>query len=780
MASPWVRLLPSHLRARSRRSAPPATLLIGVFLCARLVEAGHELPFYPGYYPQEIRVETVAPEAAAPKLRKSELHAYVGADPFAGRKDPADIRSLESFGGYLVITFNPSAPTFGSRESRCEGARRIARGFPTVAGAYIAHPYPVTPYDPDYLGHFDLVQSRTTMGEAASRSGSAGSLKIRAKGLLAERLLGATAKGNDTQWDVTVEDVGIDDLLGARRFGLYGSFGPPWLKQGWFHAYLLHSRALAGRSTRELVEALYQRLVTGAYTDLTEATNLERALVTELVSGCERVVAGYTLRRERFNAEFSQGIENVAHDSQTGFNSPIFIRTAKLKDFPWNGWLRLGIGAKPAAAWNPIGGLSDPPGRLIWAALGDPGVLAAPYGGGWVANRVIPSSVTMSGVTIPEDALVPEPGTGRLREVGQGKTARAKITYRIRASAFHDNTRMTPADAVYAYIFAARWGDNRQQGGQAYDPVVDAATALLRRALAGFKVVKVDSEVKKYSDITFTYVVPVIEVYLDSVPLDAQQVAAVAPPWSTIPWHVTVLMEEAVKRGLGAFSAEEARRRGVRWLDLARDNKLKEALAALVDGFAKEPYVPEALKRFVTADEAQTRWTALKQFFQRRGHFLVTNGPYRLDKWSDGSVTLDVFRDSTNPMGVGSFDRFPLPRRAYVSRIVPRGDRLEVYAEIERVEKFLRDYRVVREPLGAPDADEDRSDVPVCRYVIVGADGAVAAAGVSRDVHGNRLIVDLRGTLRPGQYTVMAALLLGDNEVNPEIATAPYRVEATP
>ena len=46
----------------------------------------------------------------------------------------------------------------------------------------------------------------------------------------------------------------------------------------------------------------------------------------------------------------------------------------------------------------------------------------------------------------------PEPGTGAFHEIGKGKTARAKITYRIRASAFHDNTRMTAADAVYLVL----------------------------------------------------------------------------------------------------------------------------------------------------------------------------------------------------------------------------------------------------------------------------------------------------------------------------------------
>ena len=241
---------------------------------------------------------------------------------------------------------------------------------------------------------------------------------------------------------------------------------------------------------------------------------LERKLVAELTGGCERVVAGYTVRRERFSSEFSQGVENVAQDSHTGINSAIFVRTVKLKDFPWNGWLRVGIAAKPAAAWNPIGGLRDPAGRLIWAALGDPALLPAPYGATWVANRATATSVAMDGdVAVPEDALVPEPGTGLPREVGKGKTARARITYRVVASAFHDNTRMTAADAVYPYLFAARWGAKRPGGGD-----YDAASTPPRRRRATrcspSRWCGVDSEVKKYSDITFTYVVPVIEVYV--------------------------------------------------------------------------------------------------------------------------------------------------------------------------------------------------------------------------------------------------------------------------
>ncbi len=715
--------------------------------------AGHELPFYPGYYPQEIRIEALSPAAAVPLLRNGTLHAYVGGDPFAGGRLPAHVTVVESLGGYLVARFNPAPP---DAEGRCAAAARGGRGLSGARAGQVAYPYAITPYHADYLQHWDLARAARRAVETAPP--------------------GAPPR------PVTVEEVDLQGLLAPYAIGAGGTFAPPWLKEGWFHAYLLQAPAITDPAARQAVEGLYRRLVTFAYDGAVERVELERRLVQKLAAGCERPVLGYTVRREPFNSEFSQGIENIAWDSQRGFNSEIFVRTAKLKDFPWNGWLKVGAAGRAAAAWNPVAGFTDAPGRLVWAAIGDPGLIAAPYAAGFVPHRAVPAQVAVAGpaaLEIPEDALRPEPGTGALLPVGKGKTAKARVTYRLWGSAAHDNTRVSAADALYPYVFAARWSARRAPGHVEHDPAVEAATETSRQALVGVRVVKVDSEVRRYSDITFTYVVPVVEVYLNAATADTAELATLAPPWSATPWHVTVLMEEAVRRGVGAFSAAEARRRGVRWLDLARDPKTREELGAILDALARDNHVPEALRRLVAADEAQARWAALRQFAQRRGHYLVTNGPYQLEKWTDGAVVLGVFRDMNNPLGVGSYDRFAIPRRAYVSRITARGDRLEIAPEIERLEKFLREYRLVREPLGSR-GEEERPDLPACRYVILGGDGTVAAVGVSREVQAHRLIVDLKGRLKPGAYTALVALTLGDNLVGPEVATAQFRVDAAP
>jgi hypothetical protein len=116
--------------------------------------------------------------------------------------------------------------------------------------------------------------------------------------------------------------------------------------------------------------------------------NLERDLVGLLTAGCRGLVAGYTVQREYFNVGFSSGIENIGFDALEGLHSPIFLRTVKLKDFPWNGWLQLGVGQPPAAAWNPIGGFGDEFGQLMWFAVGDAALIPSPYEAAWMLNRI--------------------------------------------------------------------------------------------------------------------------------------------------------------------------------------------------------------------------------------------------------------------------------------------------------------------------------------------------------------------------------------------------------
>jgi hypothetical protein len=364
--------------------------LVAALVVLTVTYSGHELPIYPSYYPQGIRIEPVDPQAAARLLPTAEIHAYVGGEPAFAGSPPQSVSYAESLGSIVVLTVNRSSPLINERDSACTVVSTAMQALAGVDERFISHPYPITPFHGDYLHHFDLAEAvKNRYRDTATLTlGAASGLRVRAQGEIAKRLVRSRWPGEATQWDVTLEQLEINELVEPYAFNVNGWLGPPWLKQGWFHAYVLLADALHDASAKQLVDSFVQSIRTGDYERAEDRINLERNLVSLLTRDCQRVVLGYTLKREYFNADFSNGIENIAFDSHTGFNSPIFIRTVKLKDFPWNGWLRLGVNGQPLAAWNPIAGFTDEAGRLIWFTVGDPALFPEPYNASWVLNRI--------------------------------------------------------------------------------------------------------------------------------------------------------------------------------------------------------------------------------------------------------------------------------------------------------------------------------------------------------------------------------------------------------
>jgi hypothetical protein len=392
-----------------------------------------------------------------------------------------------------------------------------------------------------------------------------------------------------------------------------------------------------------------------------------------------------------------------------------------------------------------------------------------------------PTAAAPEILSIPEDAFLPEPGTGRLQPVGPGRSARLKLTYRVLGSAFHDGTRMTAADLLYAYMFAYRWAARGDAEAQ-YDTAIAAATAPLRQRLAGVRVAGVDTVSRSFriGDVDFVRELFAIDVYADTPPEDPEQDAVFAPPWSTLPWHLMVLMEEAVGRSWAAFSQAEAARRGVEWLDLVRSDEMKTRLAALVDQFERQAFRPEILQSLVSADDARKRWAALSAFYRSHGHFLVTNGPYQLKSWSGESASLEVFRDLSYPLGVGSYDTYAIPRRGYVANVERQDRGLRLSADIEIVVKFMRDYQILRQPMRLVDATVRKRAAPECRYVVVDADGRIELVGVSLPREDLTFAIELDGRLPAGLYTVLAEILVNGNAMNSEIERIPVVIGRKP
>jgi len=366
-----------------RRARLPAALAAALAI-AGTAWAGHEMSVYPSYYPHEIVIATMAPERAAAGLPSGGVHAWLGREPpFAGAM-PDTVRAVESLGDFVVLRVNPAAAALQNDAATCAATAAIAREI-AGRGGFTLHPYPVTPFHGDYLYHSDRAAAAQTRLVAAA-SGTTAPLRVTAADAIAAAIP-PQWRSPDAAWDVAVETIDAAGLAATAATTLNGWLGPPWVRTGWFQAVQLLADATADDETRQRIAAMTARLEAGDYGDTLERLNLERGLVGALAGNCRRTVAGYTVKRQYFSAEFANGIENIGFDAIAGLNSPIFLRTVKLKDFPWNGWLSLGIDARPQTAWNPIAGFADGFGRLLWAAVGDPALISAPYDSGWLLNR---------------------------------------------------------------------------------------------------------------------------------------------------------------------------------------------------------------------------------------------------------------------------------------------------------------------------------------------------------------------------------------------------------
>jgi hypothetical protein len=341
-------------------------------VAAELAHGGHEAAVYPSYYPHEITIETALPDRAAGLLRENKIQAWLGAGQVFGDTRPADIRSVESLGDFVMVRVNPHSQLTKDTERMCAAVAIVINGMAGRIG-FTLHPYPVTPLHGDYLNHVDRAEAALARMRQAPAALPAG-VTLKEQGR--------------PDWDLAIEAIDAAGLVASAQTSMDGWLGPPWLKTGWFQAAQLLDDAITSDEAKERAATLSARLEVGEYADAVERINLERELVALLAGSCHHSVAGYTVKRQFFSADFTNGVENIGFDAIIGLNSPIFLRTVKLKDFPWNGWLALGIDDQPASAWNPIAGFNDEFGRFLWAAIGDPALLPAPYDSGWMLNRI--------------------------------------------------------------------------------------------------------------------------------------------------------------------------------------------------------------------------------------------------------------------------------------------------------------------------------------------------------------------------------------------------------
>ena len=464
-----------------------------------LAHAGHEFPFYPSFFPQEITVEVLDAQTAAQRLAAGTLHAYAGERPGDAGRPREDRRDhLTALDGYVVATLDRGADP----AARCAKARALKGA---LGDGYTWHPYAVTPF------HADASAPRGPRRDGAQRCRAAGAP--------------ATPRPGRSGWPPAAR-TGLRGRSGRRRAGgrrglrARGASGRavqrlagPTVAPARLVPRLSAARAVGDRARRARPHR--RRGSTSHARRLPEPSGAHRARAWSGGGAAERL-------RAPLSPATPCGANATARTTPAGRGERRFRRAR-----------RAGVGDLPAHRQAP--GLSVE--RL--AQRRDPvGAFRGVEPGGRRFRRPVRAARVVGGrgprapPVAPWQRVDRQPGHSRGREAravrrcagkrrapqpGAGewwpwivKTAALRIVYRVRNSAFHDGTTMTPADALYPYAFAAAWG-----AGAAADPGVAAATQVARERLRGVRCGRVDTETLAFGEDKLKYDVPVIEVYLD-------------------------------------------------------------------------------------------------------------------------------------------------------------------------------------------------------------------------------------------------------------------------
>ncbi|HEX2712606.1 MAG TPA: hypothetical protein VHM88_10325, partial [Candidatus Acidoferrales bacterium] len=189
-------------------------LLASLLIVASVARGGHEMPVYPSYYPQEIRIERVDPGRAASLLREAKIHAYLGDAPLFPTA-PHSI-AVESLGSFVVVSVNPASRLLRA-ETTCAVADAVLHELGVAkGGGFVFHPYPVTPFHGDYLDQADLAEAakaRLLPGAGGGPQSKGLHPKVKAASAFGRHLVHTARLRDGARWDATIEEVSAAALV---------------------------------------------------------------------------------------------------------------------------------------------------------------------------------------------------------------------------------------------------------------------------------------------------------------------------------------------------------------------------------------------------------------------------------------------------------------------------------------------------------------------------------------------------------------------------------------
>ncbi|MDJ0270822.1 MAG: ABC transporter substrate-binding protein [Aigarchaeota archaeon] len=385
---------------------------------------------------------------------------------------------------------------------------------------------------------------------------------------------------------------------------------------------------------------------------------------------------------------------------------------------------------------------------LVRYAVSDPGVWPHPHTGRYIPIRA-QFSVETAGpdgtLPVPSDAIIWDVEQQQWVNVGDGATARSKVTFTYDFGVWHHGQPITMADLLFGIATVL---EVLNEKSKIYDPNVEnPGLRTFVDKLVG---------VKQVDDNT-------LEVYINYWHPDSTFIAAQANVWEDTPWDVQALMNWVYENGQAAFSEAKAQELGVEQIDLAKGPTIPILKKAL-DQLMAMNYVPPALDGIITAGEAAARWKALRDWYDKRGHFFVSNGPYYLEKADPAAyqIIMKAFRDYV--YGPDKWNELVTPKVPDISPELP--------PIVTVGEEAL--FIVSSSLAGAP-----YSDVKISYMIVDPLSGEIITSGDAKGIGAGKFAIGLpssfTATLKPGTYE-MVIVGVGVEAALPRVASTTFTV----
>ncbi|MDE0142629.1 MAG: ABC transporter substrate-binding protein [Caldilineaceae bacterium] len=422
-------------------------------------------------------------------------------------------------------------------------------------------------------------------------------------------------------------------------FGGINSFYAPWLGNmpGWKEVGFWHYE-------NEELDDLGERLFKGEFADQAERDDMYREMTRIGLDESVRIWIATVMNAFPVQA----GVEGITQDLAAGPRGLWSLRSAYKA-----GTDELTVGHlwvwTERTTWNPVGGFGDVYSNDIWRHLQDPAVWNDPFTGIPAPFRIdyeVETAGPEGALDVPADAIMWNTQRGRWTNVGEDVTATSKVVYdysKYFQAPWHHGQAISMADVLYSIY---QGFDLSYNPDKAKIETVIATTA--RPFLDTIKGYRVLDENR-------------IEAYVDFWHFEQNYIASYGiPAGLSTPWEMLYAMDELVfGQRRAAYSDTAAARYNVPWISLVLDRDARLVRKAMLD-LRRLETIPTDVFTLPTADgemvltsseEGVERYTAVLEWFDEKGHMVISNGPFMLQRYDPPAqfAELVAFRDESYP-----------------------------------------------------------------------------------------------------------------------------------